>query len=206
MAVSHISRCSSNAGLEWAYYQNPFTIISDPAYSNFDPSFLKNTTPIYNSSTTYIGLEVSSDSNDISIYGSTETFSPYYFVINHRGYIYAETGGTYTLTTDNDDDIMLAWLGSAAYSGWDRANANMTYDISVNTGPMSVSAELVKGQYYPIRLVYAQAPGRVIFNATLTSPSGEIILGQNTAASPSVVQYSCDGITAPLYPPFGQET
>ncbi|KAJ5625176.1 hypothetical protein N7510_001485 [Penicillium lagena] len=162
--------------------------------------------PIYNSTTTYIGLEVSANSGDISIYGSTETFSPTDFVINHRGYIYAETSGTYTLTTENDDDIMFAWLGSAAYSGWDRANANLTYVVGINTGPISVSAELHQGHYYPIRLVYANAPSQGIFNATVTSPSGEIILGQNTAASPSVIQYSCDGVSAPLYPPFGYET
>lgn len=49
------------------------------------------------------------------------------FILNHRGYIYANLAKwqIYTVSTTADDDIMIVWFGPLAYSGWTRSNANL---------------------------------------------------------------------------------
>lgn len=67
-------------------------------------------------------------------------------------------------------------------------------------------AELEQGQYYALRIVYANAQTNAAERMSITAPDGTVILGVDSVANPYVVQYSCDGVTAPPYPPFGQET
>ena len=64
---------------------------------------------------------------------------------------------------------------------------------------------LVAGNYYPIRLMWANAQGRAVFDFYVTAPDGAVVLNKDTAESISIVQFSCDGVTAPPSPPFGQE-
>lgn len=110
-----------------------------------------------------------------------------------------------TLSTTADDDIMLVWLGPLAYSGWTRSNANLESAFpTVQT--VTYTASLVQGQYYPLRLAFANAGGAGIENIAITDPSGAVILGASTNANPSVIQYSCDGTAVPRFPLFGQET
>jgi hypothetical protein len=170
---------------------------------SWDPTEIKVEAPSYISTTTYITL--SGDGSDyISIYGSTQTFNPEYFALNHRGYIYAELTGNYTFTSLYVDDIDFFWGGPKAFSGWTESNADAT---ATSCSPqVTFTMQLLSGQYYPIRYVYANAQTALSENITITAPDGTIILGPTSAGSPYIVQYSCDGTSAPPFPAFGMET
>lgn len=160
-------------------------------------------TPSYNSATTYLFLE-STGSTDISIYGSTRTFDTTYVALNHRGYIYAAVSGDYTFTPPSVDDIIFFWGGPKAFSGWTESNADAT---DYYCGPEATfTVPLLSGQYYPFRIVYANAQTNSLENITITGPDGTVILGSATTGSPYIVQYSCDRTLAPPFPAFGQES
>lgn len=198
--------CTYNAGVQWAYYVNPDQLPNedDGNYESFDPTLLKDIKPVYQNTTTSIGLL--SHAEPIHIYNSPQTFNSRYLALNHRGYIHAIQGGNYTFTSYMGDEIVLYWLGEHAYSGWTRANAVLE-DAAPGPDPrpaVTYSAELQQGQYYALRLVYANAQSIAREATNVTAPDGTVILGMNSVPNPYVVQDSCDG-NAPAYPPFGQE-
>lgn len=161
--------------------------------------------------TSSIGGIDESGSGDESIYGSPPLSSTY-FVLNHRGYIFAQQSGTYTFDISSVDDTVYLWIGSDAYSGWTAADSNIEVSYAVTASPKhagsgSYSIDLVQGQYYPVRIIFAQAQGGAVFEITVTAPDGEVFLSSSTTGSPYLVQYSCDLVTAPPYAePFGSET
>lgn len=195
--------------MQWAYYVNPDQDANVPgtSYSSFDPTLLKTLTPSYASTTTYMTLS-GDGSAPIHIYGSPGTFASTYFALNHRGYIHALQGGTYTFTSHHSDEIILYWIGSKAYSGWTRSNADLEDAVfSPTSGELlSFTKELQQGQYYALRIVYANAQTGSLEAISVTAPDGTVILGPNSAPNPYIIQYSCNGTEAPAYPPFGQET
>lgn len=199
--------CASNAGLQWAYYDNPDQSLNTPdsGYSSFDPTLLKDDEPLYQSTTTAIAFI--GNGQPTSIYGSPPLKSDF-IALNHRGYIYAVEGGTYTFTSLLADEIVLIWLGPYAYSGWTRENAVLQDAWFSPTSGQQVTymAELEQGQYYALRIVYANAQTNAAERISITAPDGTVILGVDSVPNQYVVQYSCDGVTAPPYPPFGQET
>lgn len=65
--------------------------------------------------------------------------------------------------------------------------------------------DLTAGNYYPIRIVFGQAQGAAAFQMTVTAPDGTTFLGPDSGASPYLVSFSCDSVTAPSFPPFGSE-
>lgn len=201
--------CVNNSGLEWAYYVNPDQQANLPgtSYSSFDPSLLKTLAPTYTSTTTYMTLS-GTGAVPIHIYGSPGTFTPDYFALNHRGYIYALQGGQYTFTSLHADEIVLYWIGPKAYSGWTRADADLedAYYSSTSGQLISFTKELQEGQYYALRVVFANAQIGSNEAISVTAPDGTVILGPNSVPNPYIVQYSCNGAEAPPYPPFGQET
>lgn len=71
---------------------------------------------------------------------------------------------------------------------------------------MSYTVDLAEGMYYPVRIVFGWAQIAANFYALVAVPGGTIILDSNTSPSPYLVQFSCDGVEAPLFPDFGQET
>ncbi|KAH0038681.1 hypothetical protein KCU78_g1444, partial [Aureobasidium melanogenum] len=107
--------------------------------------------------------------------------------------------------TASPDDIALLWLGSNAYSGWTRANADATAVIFGNPSA-SATIDLVQGQYLPFRIVFGQAQGAISFYLSVAAPDGTVILNSNTPNSQFLVRFSCDGTLAPEFPPFGSET
>ncbi|OBT38514.1 hypothetical protein VE00_11164 [Pseudogymnoascus sp. WSF 3629] len=201
--------CVNNSGMEWAYYVNPDQQANMPgtSYSSFDPSLLKTLTPTYTSTTTYMTLS-GTGALPIHIYGSPGTFTPDYFALNHRGYIHALQGGQYTFTSLYADEIVLYWIGPKAYSGWTRADADLEDAwFSPTSGQLiSFTKELQEGQYYALRVVFANAQTHSNEAMSVTAPDGTVILGPNSVPNPYIVQYSCNGAEAPRYPPFGQET
>ncbi|KAG9718134.1 hypothetical protein KCU73_g15175, partial [Aureobasidium melanogenum] len=194
----------NNEGIRWAIYPNN-VYNSDNTYSQYDPTVIKPQAPEYQTTASVCGGLYESDVGQISIYGSTQTFESDYFTLNHVGYIFAQTSGTYTFTLTQPDDIALLWLGSNAYSGWTRDNADATAVIFGNPSA-SATVDLVQGQYLPFRVVFGQAQGAVSFYLTLTAPDGTVILNSDTSNSPFLVQFSCDGTSAPAFPAFGSET
>ncbi|KAJ5601079.1 hypothetical protein N7510_010613 [Penicillium lagena] len=195
-----------NEGVQWAYYKDsaiPYNGIQCSGPYTWDPTEIKSMAPSYSSTTSDIYLD-STGATDVSIYGSDQIFDVTYMALNHRGYIYAEVSGEYTFASPETDDILFFWGGSKAVSGWTEANADAT---NYYCGPgVSFTVSLLSGQYYPFRIVYANAEANAYESITITAPGGTVILGPTSAASPYIVQYSCDGTSAPPFPAFGDES
>jgi hypothetical protein len=200
-----------NEGVQWAYY-NPDPENLDNTwntnrlfYNYFEPAALKNATPQYNSTTSYISLPYTDGNSYISIYGSSK-FTSWFFALNHRGYIYSELAGVYTFQSTAADDAVFFWGGPHAYSGWNKSNADAVDAINYDDPSRTFNVTLPAGIYYPFRITYANAATALLENISITAPDGNVIIGANSVPSPWVVQYSCDGILGPKFPAFGQET
>lgn len=73
-------------------------------------------------------------------------------------------------------------------------------------GSATYNTTFVAGQYYALRIMFAQAQGDAAFAMRVTAPDGTVFLGAGVASSTYLVQYSCDGVTAPRFPAFGSQT
>lgn len=119
--------------------------------------------------------------------------------------IFAQVPGKYVFTISNPDDIVFLYLGDKAVSGWARNNANAVASCCSSYPTWaSTSYTLEAGDYLPFRIVFGQQGGPVKFAFSITAPDGTVILDSNTSESDFVVQYSCDGTSAPAFAPFGQ--
>lgn len=196
-----------NQGLQWAEYPNDQGDNNDATYSNFDAAVYKTQTPDVSGVTSTVGGIDASGGVAISIYGSSSSFYSDYFSLDHKGYLFAVATGTYTFTFSGVDDIAMLWLGPTAYAGWTRANANLVVPYHQGSGPGSGSTtiDLVEGQYLPIRVLFGQGQGSAVFQLSVAAPDGTVFLDSSTENSPYIVQYSCDGTTAPAYSPWGSE-
>jgi hypothetical protein len=124
--------------------------------------------------------------------------------VNQRGYLYAALDGAYTFSITSADDIAFLWLGSIAYSGYSRNTAAIAQAAGVATQTYDIT--LVAGQYLPIRMLTVNDQAAISFNMRIERPDGVTILdGATFQGSDYIVQYSCDGISGPVYPPFGAE-
>ncbi|KAF3941522.1 hypothetical protein ABW19_dt0202094 [Dactylella cylindrospora] len=203
-----------NQGLAFAINKHSF-VNQDASYSSFDPTYFKAKTPhpdvaTGSGATNIIGGIVSQPPAGIedaqSIYGKPARVLTYVSV-NHRGYIFARQSGQYTFSAPAVDDITFLWTGEKAVKGWTRTNADIIQPY-VGAGAPDVktfSVNLVVGQYFPFRVMWANGQGWAKFDFQIKAPNGEIIIGAKTGPSPYLVQYSCDGKSAPRFPNFGQE-
>lgn len=113
-------------GVEWAEFYNTAGRNTDNTYSNFDPTLFKDVQPnIYDYTTQISGTDTDYGSDQVRVYGNPTSFGSTFYVLAHRGYLYAQLTGLYTFYTYSVDDIVLLWLGSKAYSGWERGNADL---------------------------------------------------------------------------------
>ncbi|KAI5211067.1 hypothetical protein AUEXF2481DRAFT_88074 [Aureobasidium subglaciale EXF-2481] len=194
-----------NQGIQYAYYANePW---GNDIVNGLDPAYYWSYTPDYSGTTTEVGGINEGDESSITLYGSDKSVPSTFFVLNHRGYIFAQVAGVYTFTTSQADDITYLYLGDAAYKGYTRSNYNakaVCCDAPANSASGTYTLE--SGQYLPFRLVFGQQGGPVVFSFSVTAPDGTVILDANTHDSKFIVQYSCDGTTAPAFPAWGQET
>ncbi|TIA36916.1 hypothetical protein D6C78_05090 [Aureobasidium pullulans] len=127
-----------------------------------------------------------------------------YFVLNHHEYIFAQVDGDYTFTIPHIDDITFLYLGDDSIRGYglnDLDAKAVCCDAPANSA--SVTYTLTTGQYLPFRLVFGQQGRPVVFSFSITAPDGTVILDAGTQDSKFVVQYSCDGTTAPALPALG---
>ena len=193
-----------NQGLAYAIYPNkrpdgtnvPWT----EEYTDFDPTIFKTAVPQVTGKTKTIGTP-----DTKSIYGITPTDWEY-VVVNHRGFFFAEQSGEYTFTMPSCDNFVLLWTGSKAFTDYTRANADLVQKY-VQTGgqPVVYKQTLNQGQYYPMRILFANAGGPGNFQFSIKAPDGKVVFDDKITNSPAFVQFSCDGVTAPKFPAFGAE-
>lgn len=195
--------------------------------STFNPTLLKTVTPGFSNVTTMMGGIDVTASGKISVYDSSYTFTSTYFALDRestlstdvrrdyiadcldRGYLYAPTNGTYTFNVTGVDDLVLIWLGTNAYSGWTRANANeiVAYNQTAGHAGLGVfTYTMTAASYNPFRIVFAQGQGAAVFSISIKSPDSTVLLDSKTSSSPYVLTHSCDNTTAPAYAAWGKET
>ena len=195
-------------GLDWAYYPNP-ALNTDTTYSAFHPASFKQESPLYVGTTGRVGgLYESSTGAAGPIYGSGAAFPLDYFALNHRGFLYACEAGTYAIEVSYANDAVDLWVGAKAYAGWSDANADARARYNQPdhiAGTARFQIDIPAAVYIPLRFVFGQAQYGGGFLFTITAPSGNVIVSDSTVDSPYFVRYSCDGILAPPFPPFGQE-
>ncbi|KAJ4024721.1 hypothetical protein NW752_003268 [Fusarium irregulare] len=197
-----------NLGFDWAYYSNPAQN-TDTTYSSFVPQSFKQVNPVYVGTTRQIGglYQPGNGAQAGPIYGSSDLDLDY-FALNHHAYLYTCDAGRYKFDIPYANDALYLWFGAKAYAGWSSGNADAKalYNQPDHiAGSASYEVDLPGGVYIPLRFVYGQAQYGGGFTFTITSPSGQVLVGNDVTSSPYVVRYSCDGVTAPAYPPFGQE-
>ncbi|KAF3025091.1 hypothetical protein G7054_g13166 [Neopestalotiopsis clavispora] len=197
----------SNQGAQFAYYTSPFGVNSDGVYSQFDPTYFKTKTPTISGvagSAGGISGSCPYTSSTFSFYGYTQNCNN--IALNYRGYLYAGQSGDFTFTISSADDIVIVWAGDAAYSGWTRSNAllDVTY-TQLYSGIKTATYTATAGEYIPLRIIFSQGDGPFAFDIEVTAPDGTVILSADSTTSNYLVQYSCDGTTAPAYAAYGSE-
>jgi len=190
-----------NQGLRWAQYKNAQGDNNDATYSQFRPEVYKTVNPGTSGTTSTVGGLDAKGDQQITVYGGTQQFSGDYFALDHTGYLYASTAGKHTIAIDSVDDLAMLWVGATAIKGWARSNALV---ITSQKGE-SLDIDIPAGHYMPIRIMFAQGQGAAKFNMKITGPDGQTIADSSSQSSPWILQYSCDGVSAPKFPEWGQE-
>ena len=150
----------------------------------------------------------STSAGQVYYQGSVESYKD--FILNHRGYLFAPQSGTYIFNATRIDDVLYVWAGtpgSAAYTGWNKGNKNLfgVYDTN-GPGNSTSTFQMTAGKYYAFRAVLGQAGYSAGYQFSVTAPDGTTFITSDSVNTPYVVQFSCDGTTAPQYPAFGKET
>jgi hypothetical protein len=141
-----------------------------------------------------------------AVYGYTPTDSRY-AAVNHRGYLYAAQTGAYTFSVPRSDDLTLLWLEPKAAADRTRANADLVQPYDAAQKPKTFTAQLERGRFYALRVVWTNASGPGGFAFSITAPDGSVVVsGDTTQPSPYLVRFTCDETTAPRFPAFGNET
>lgn len=198
----------SNAGMQWAIYTTGVPTNNDGSiYANFQPTTFKPVRPFATGTVSAIGpLNNPSTSNtQISVYNSP-SFQSNGWALDHKGYLFASQSGNYTFQAQNPDDIVMVWLGTNAYSGWNNNTGNWILRSCYGNGETTATQSLDQGQYYPLRVLFANAQGAYALKFNVTAPDGTQFISQTGATSLFLVQNSCDNTTAPAFPAWGQET
>ncbi|GAM86230.1 hypothetical protein ANO11243_042420 [Dothideomycetidae sp. 11243] len=176
----------------------------------YDVTSFKTMPPTYHS--TYSGIGgllcpwyqgISASSDVITLYGTNQV-SCNEIEVNHKFYFHAPYSGTYGLYFPAPDDRAFLWVGSTAYSGW--TEDNVVTSATYGTGKQMFMFSAVAGSYTPIRVNWGNRNDAGHFDLAIYAPDGSTLLSSNTPYSSTVVQYSCDGVTAPPFPAWGSET
>ncbi|KAI0840888.1 GLEYA domain-containing protein [Hypoxylon sp. FL0890] len=193
-----VPQSCDNQGVQWAEYDNDQGWKNDPTYSTFNPEVYKTETPGFQSVITSLG---GVSNADISFYGSDLWTNTDFYVIDHRGYLFAPQTGAYTISATGVDDAVFVWYGETAVSGWSRANDALLVTTDSPNQSGSIPVTLNAGDYLPFRIMYAQAQGGAEFQLSITAPDGTVI--SNTAGTPYLLQFPCGGQP---YPAWGSES
>ncbi|KAL8829315.1 MAG: hypothetical protein Q9170_006220 [Blastenia crenularia] len=194
----------SNQGFEYTVFAstNPdgTQITIDNQYASYKPETFKTAKPEVVGKTKSIGIN-----DPTKIYDSTRA-SGEYVTVNHRAYLFTQEAGEYTFALPPGDNISLLWTGPEAYSGYTRANAKVERVFGAPPMP-DYKQSFKKGEYVPIRIMWANGPGPGEFSAEIKAPDGSVIIGAGTTKeSPYLIGFSCDHTTAPKFLPYGAES
>ncbi|KAI1363541.1 hypothetical protein F5Y08DRAFT_309059 [Xylaria arbuscula] len=205
-SCSKPKHCGSSVGWDFAYYPNSITNNGEN-YPGFRGDVVKTQTPTYTGATPSIGK---ASAFSTSIYNSTATLDSAYFVLNQHAYLWACESGTWQFDISGVDDLVLAWVGETAYSGWTDDNASgravWTFQgTGAHTGSASFTAELEGSTFVPVRFLFANAQGGGAFKIAITSPSGIIVHQTGRDANNDWLVREC-GSKAPEFPVFGNES
>lgn len=96
------------------------------------------------------------------------------------------------------DDFLFLWVGSLAVVGWNAQNSLINSNLNVPALSTQFSAS--QGQYVPFRIQYGQVNYDFSLDVELTAPDGTLMMSGTADSSNYLVQHSCDGITAPVFP------
>ncbi|KAK5627241.1 hypothetical protein RRF57_002956 [Xylaria bambusicola] len=198
------NRCSS-VGWDWAYYPNRLTNNGEN-YPGFRADVFKTRAPTYTGETPVIGR---ASAFGTTIYNSSATLDSTYFVLNQHAYLWACEAGIWQFDITGVDDLVLAWVGDLAYSGWTDENASGRavwgfQGTGSHAGSASFTAELAGSSFVPVRFLFANAQGGGAFKVTITSPSGVIVHQTGRDINNGWFVRDC-GARAPGFDSFGQE-
>lgn len=202
----------NNAGLQYALDYNQPQNINDPAFEDFNTDYYKTDKYDAYGSTYSTSFNTGNDQTYYSAYGQPAR-DVQRLGINERGYLYAYQTGTYVFDLQYSDDVVAVWVGDVAYSGYNRQNTNLfgtysSYKTDYNRD-MQFSIFLAGATYTPFRIITANTGGPGGYTFVLSAPDGTQIAGFSSDASTSqnyLVQFSCDGVSAPQFPAYGQES
>lgn len=190
-ASSTSSQCpkpTCKTGISRAAYDEPFSKDSGQKFvDSFKTDYYKSTKPPHGVSSV----------NGISI---TDSDAKDKFVsFEFRSFLYACQSGEYTFSSPSVDDIVLAWFGNKACGGdgdWTEKN----YDFESNypaSKAKNFKVTLKQGDYYPVRVLYANDGGPASLSVKITGPNGEVLDGNSFVPEP------CDGSNK--FTDFGEE-
>jgi hypothetical protein len=165
------STCN-NVGYQYAIYTPLPWQNSDFKFTNLQVPWFKTTTPNFTGSTQDIFVSTPFAPTSTTIYGSGP-FNTSSFAIQHRTYFYARQSGTYEFYNLLVDDAAWLWIGSSAYSGYQKTN-EVLYNY-VHAGAKNATYTFTAGNYYPIRLLFANGQETGFLKFNITAPNGEIL-------------------------------
>ncbi|CAO1633477.1 unnamed protein product [Sympodiomycopsis kandeliae] len=120
-------------------------------------------------------------------YDGPTSVSTHNFVLTNKFYFKAPQTGKYTFTVSAADDVVRAWFGNKAKSGWTAANSDLLATCaSAQQSTQSFQLTLNAGSYTPARVAWLQGNGPYGFDFVVTDASG------NTVDNSNFVQYACD--------------
>lgn len=192
--LSNCPKPTCQAGVEEAYYFNPFNDDTSSNYDSFSPEYFKKTLPL---ETTV---------SDKPIYVSTPRGNTRYdnAAIGYRAFLYACQNGTYKFTSPYSDDITIAWFGDKAYKGWTRDNADIIQFYYGDNSAWNIYRNITAGEYYPIRVLWGNTGGAGDLELRIFAPDGQEMSGGNVIEGSYLTTDACDGSYGP-WPPWGNE-
>lgn len=193
-AVAAVQQCQINNGMQgfdWQYYSRPYA--NPPIVCEYDDDIPSLSGLPLKASSTAKGQDLALNSgrgDTFQPYGSTASVDSDYFSMVYTTYFAAPADGTYTLALTNGDDVVRAWSGDVAKSGWQSTAAEMTTRCNSMKGDKTVTMK--KGDYLPIRVVATNGYRPGSFTYTIKDSAG------NTMDKAQFVRGSCDGSVAPF--------
>lgn len=210
-------------GMQWAYYkreegtgdgQIPFHSQEDAQTYPFDlfniQRSINGQDPNLTGETDTWGITNDGEGDNQVIYGTDTNNNREWVIVQHLGYFRPNQAGDYVFGPEDVDNLMrpvddtlYLWFDDEATSTYDNNNAALLADIFYEgegnpypTFTYSVSEDQV-GSYIPIRFLYLNAQGRLMFNLAARNPQGEVIVGRNTPSEDGQFVNSCDPEVAP---------
>lgn len=193
----------NNVGVDYAIQRHLFSNNDPPAFSSFDPTFFARNRPVFIGTTDRIGIQALGPYFvPFSIYADTPPRQMEFTAVNHQGYLYAPVTGDYSISIPSSDDITFVWVGSDAFQGWNRANADVEQNYAGNG--IEAIIPLTAGTFTPFRVLWANAQTDYNFNFEVRDPDGRIVVNRDGIGSEILVRFACDGST-PAFPAWGDE-